>query len=54
MKAKVALLSQPQQLRESLLLVVLSGAAVVLASMDQCTRGPSITGMLLTHAHALF
>lgn len=54
MKAKVALLSQPQQLRESLLLVVLSAAAVVLASMDQCTRGPSVTGMLLTNANYLF
>ena len=54
MKARIALLSQPQQLRESLVLVLLSTAAVVLASMDQCTRGPSITGMLLTNAHAFF
>lgn len=54
MKARAALPANPQQLRESLLLVLLSGAAVVLASMDQCTRGPSVTGMLLTHLHTFF
>jgi hypothetical protein len=34
---------------ELLSLAVLSGAAMVLSTMDQCTRGPSLTGMLLTN-----
>lgn len=42
---------QPQ---EWLQLVVLSVAALVLASIDQCTRGPSITGMVLTNLHHFF
>lgn len=32
---------------------VLSVAAIVLSSMDQCTRGPSITAMLLANASQL-
>lgn len=51
MKAKVALLADPQSRREALVLVVLSAAALVLPSMDQCTRGPSLTAMVLTHLH---
>lgn len=54
MQAQAALPANPQQLRESLLLVLLSGAALVLASMDQCTRGPSVTGMVLSNLHRLF
>lgn len=54
MKAKVALLTDPQFRREALVLVLLSSAALVLPSMDQCTRGPSITAMLLTNLHWFF
>jgi hypothetical protein len=39
---------------ELLVLAVLSVAALVLASMDQCTRGPSLTGMALSNAHLFF
>ena len=49
MKAKVALLSNPTQLRETLLLLLLTGSTTVLATLDQCTRGPSLTAMFLTH-----
>ena len=51
MKAQVALLSDPQSRREALVLVLLSAAALVLPSMDQCTRGPSITAMVLSNLH---
>ena len=54
MKAKVALLADPQSRREALVLVLLSAAALVLPSMDQCTRGPSITAMVLTNLHWFF
>jgi hypothetical protein len=53
MKAKVALHTMLQQLRETPALVLLSAATLVLASMDQCTRGPSLTAMLLTNLHSL-
>jgi hypothetical protein len=49
MKAKVALLSHPEHRRTALLLATLSVASLVLPSMDQCTRGPSLTAMVLTH-----
>jgi hypothetical protein len=49
MKAKVALLSHPEHRRTVLLLATLSVASLVLPSMDQCTRGPSLTAMVLTH-----
>lgn len=51
MKAKVALLAQPEQRRTLMLLALLSVASLVLPSMDQCTRGPSLTAMVLTHLH---
>lgn len=34
---------------ELLSLAVLTGAAMVPSTMDQCTRGPSLTGMLLAN-----
>jgi hypothetical protein len=37
------------QLRDRYPLLLLSAAAIVLSSMDQCTRGPSITGMILAN-----
>ena len=49
MKAKLAILADPQHRQTALLLGVLSVASLVLPSMDQCTRGPSLTAMLLTH-----
>jgi hypothetical protein len=51
MKAQVALFADPQSRQEALALALLSAAALVLPSMDQCTRGPSITAMVLTHLH---
>jgi hypothetical protein len=54
MKAKVALLADPHQRRDALLLVLLSTATMVLSSMDQCTRGPSITGMVLSNLHRFY
>jgi len=35
--------------REAIVLLALSAAAMVLSSLDQCTRGPSLTGMLLAN-----
>ncbi len=35
---------------EVVVLAVLSIAALVLSSMDQCTRGPSVTGLVLANA----
>jgi hypothetical protein len=40
--------------RDFALLAVASVAALVLASMDQCTRGPSLTGLFLSNLHTLF
>ena len=37
------------QPREWLALAAISAAALVLSSLDQCTRGPSLTGLLLTN-----
>lgn len=54
MKAQVALFSDPQSRREAMVLVLLSAAALVLPSMDQCTRGPSITAMVLSNLHWFF
>jgi hypothetical protein len=51
MKAKLAVLASPEHRRTLLLLGVLSVASLVLPSMDQCTRGPSVTAMVLTHLH---
>jgi hypothetical protein len=48
MQVKAAIHSTLQQLREAPELVLLSLATLVLASMDQCTRGPSITAMIIT------
>lgn len=45
-----ALLSIPGlQPQEWLELAALSVAAIVLGSLDQCTRGPSLTAMTLTY-----
>jgi len=41
------------KIHEIVVLGVLSIAAIVLSSMDQCTRGPSLTAMLLTNASRL-
>lgn len=54
MKARLAFLADPHHRRTALLLVMLSAASLVLPSMDQCTRGPSITGMVLTHLSWFF
>lgn len=54
MKAKVALLAEPEHRRTLMVLAALSVASLVLPSMDQCTRGPSITAMVLTHLHWFF
>jgi hypothetical protein len=51
MKAKVALLANPYHRRNALALGLLSVASLALPSMDQCTRGPSITAMVLTHLY---
>ena len=51
MKAKLALLSSPQHRQGALLLGVLSVASLLIPSMDQCTRGPSLTAMFLTNLH---
>lgn len=40
--------------RDWLLLLAASAAALVLSSLDQCTRGPSITGMVLTNLGNFF
>ena len=37
------------QPRDGLLLLAASTAALVLASLDQSTRGPSLTALVLTH-----
>lgn len=49
MKAQLAILADPQHRQTALLLGVLSVASLVLPSMDQCTRGPSLTAMFLTN-----
>ena len=49
MKAKVALLTHPQNRRTALALGLLTVASLVIPSMDQATRGPSLTAMVLTH-----
>jgi hypothetical protein len=54
MKAKVALHSMLQQLRDTPALALLSAATLALASLDQCTRGPSLTAMVLTHLNSFF
>lgn len=54
MKSQVALLADPQSRREAMVLVLLSAAALVLPSMDQATRGPSITAMVLSNLHWFF
>ena len=54
MKAKVALLANPDQRRTLMLLGLLSAASLVIPSMDQCTRGPSLTAMVLTHLNWFF
>ena len=40
--------------REGLQLTVLMLFTLVVSSLDQCTRGPSLTCMVLTHLHELF
>lgn len=49
MKAKLAILTDPQHRQTALLLGVLTVASLVLPSMDQCTRGPSLTAMFLVN-----
>jgi hypothetical protein len=39
--------------RDWALLLAASAAALVLSSLDQCTRGPSITAMLLTNLNRI-
>jgi hypothetical protein len=41
-------------LREMLPLLVVSAVILVLSSLDQSTRGPSLTAMLLTHLDLFF
>lgn len=53
MKAKVALLAHPEYRRCAMLFAGLSLVSLVLPSMDQCTRGPSVTAMVLTNLHWL-
>ncbi|WP_186511247.1 hypothetical protein [Caenimonas sedimenti] len=50
MKA-IATTIQHAEPRDCLLLLAASASALVLSSLDQCTRGPSITAMVLTHLH---
>ena len=38
----------------SLPLLVISAVIVVLASLDQSTRGPSLTGLFLAHLNLIF
>ena len=54
MKAQLAILADPQHRQTALLLVGLSVASLVVPSMDQCTRGPSLTAMFLTHLNWFF
>ena len=54
MKAKLAFLADPEHRRTAMLLATLSLASLVLPSMDQCTRGPSLTAMVLTHLNWFF
>jgi hypothetical protein len=51
MKAKLAILADPQHRQTALLLGVLTIASLVIPSMDQATRGPSLTAMFLTNLH---
>lgn len=44
----------PPQLREALPLLVISAVILVLSSLDQSTRGPSLTGLLLAHLNVFF
>lgn len=44
----------PPQLREALPVLVISAVILVLSSLDQSTRGPSLTGLLLAHLNLLF
>ncbi|HVZ43911.1 MAG TPA: hypothetical protein VHA82_08885 [Ramlibacter sp.] len=41
-------------LREQFPLWVLSASVMVLCSLDQCTRGPSITALVIANLDALF
>jgi hypothetical protein len=41
-------------LREMLPLLVVSAVILVLSSLDQSTRGPSLTGLVLTHLNWFF
>jgi hypothetical protein len=50
--AKWAAATDP--LRERFPLLILSGAVIVLCSLDQCTRGPSLTGLVLAQLGAAF
>ena len=43
--------TMPGQPREVLPVLVISAVILVLSSLDQCTRGPSVTAMLLAHLH---
>jgi hypothetical protein len=54
MKAKLALLTDPHHRQTALLLGLLTVASLVLPSMDQCTRGPSLTALVLTHLNWFF
>ena len=44
----------PQFTRGRVKLLALSAMALVLGSLDQCTRGPSLTAMLLNNLNLLF
>jgi hypothetical protein len=40
--------------RETLQVTMLMGLTLVVASLDQCTRGPSITCMILSQLQSFF
>jgi hypothetical protein len=41
-------------LRQALPVLVISAVIVALSSLDQSTRGPSLTGLFLAHANLFF
>ena len=45
--------TRSEQLRGFLPVLALGAVCLVLSSLDQCTRGPSITAMVLTHLNTI-
>ena len=54
METHTAPASHASGLREMLPMLVISAVILVLSSLDQSTRGPSITAMLLTQLNLVF